>query len=274
MAYKTKLRTILAKSEPSYGVNSSPAAADAVLVNSDLALTPLAGDVVQRDVIRPYMGAYEGLLTNTQVRLTASVEYAGSGTAGTAPRYSPLLRSSRLSETVMGTALTGTSQAGASGSITLAAAASAVNDAYTGMVVSITSGTGNGHVGLITQYVGSTKVATVAAYSSTFVPGVGRSYGIGAHVRYMPISTIDGNGDCPHADRLPSECEPDQQSGRDSPDYVHHHWHLQRTGGCEPGDADLCEPSDTANLPQGYNRRVPIFRRGRVLAVEHSRLRQ
>jgi len=196
MAYKTKLRTILAKTEASsYGVNSSPDGTNAVLVNSNLALTPLAGNTVSRDVIRPYMGAYEGLMADTQVQLTMSVEYAGSGTAGTAPRYSPLLRSSRLSETVMAAALTGTAQAGASGSITLAAGASAVNDAYTGMVVSITSGTGNGHVGLITQYVGSTKVATVAAYTSTFVPGAGSSYSIGANVRYLPISTIDGVAD-------------------------------------------------------------------------------
>lgn len=196
MAYKTKLRTILAKSEASsYGVNSSPDGTNAVLVNSDLALTPLAGDVVSRDVIRPYMGAYEGLLANTQVQLTVSVEYAGSGTAGTAPRYSPLLRSCRLSETVMAAALTGTAQAGAAGTITLAAGSSAVNDAYAGMVVTITSGTGNGHVGLITQYVGSTKVATVAAYTTTFVPGVGSAYSIGANVRYLPISTIDGVAD-------------------------------------------------------------------------------
>lgn len=196
MAYKTKLRTILCKTEgSSYGVNSSPDGTNAVLVNSDLALTPLAGDVVSRDVIRPYMGAYEGLMANTQVQLTVSVEYAGSGTAGTAPRYSPLLRSSRLSETVMGAAVTGTSQAGAAGTITLAAGASAVNDFYTGMVVTITSGTGNGHVGLITQYVGSTKVATVAAYTSTFVPGAASGYSIGANVRYLPISTIDGVSD-------------------------------------------------------------------------------
>jgi hypothetical protein len=196
MAYKTKLRTILAKTEgASYGVSSAPDGSNAVLVNSDLALTPLAGDVVSRDIIRPYMGAYEGLLANTQVQLTLSTEYAGSGTAGTAPRYSPLLRSCRLSETVMGTALTGTAQAGASGTITLAAGASAVNDAYTGMVITITSGTGSGHVGMITQYVGSTKVATVAAYTSTFVPGASSQYSIAANVRYTPISTIDGVSD-------------------------------------------------------------------------------
>ena len=196
MAYKTKLRTILAKTEgSSYGVNSSPDGTNAVLVNSDLALTPLAGDMVSRDVIRPYMGAYEGLLSNTQVQLSLTVEYAGSGTAGTAPRYATLLRSSRLAETTMASALTGTATAGGSGTITLAVGTSAVDDAYTGMVISITGGTGNGHVGLITQYVGSTRVATVAPYTATFVPAASSTYSIGANVSYRPISTIDGVSD-------------------------------------------------------------------------------
>jgi hypothetical protein len=95
----------------------------------------------------------------------------------------------------MGTALTGTAQAGASGTITLAANSSAVNDAYTGMVITITGGTGSGHVGLITQYVGSTKVATVAAYTTNFVPAASSQYSIAANVRYTPISTIDGVSD-------------------------------------------------------------------------------
>jgi hypothetical protein len=196
MAYKTKLRTILAKTEgASYGVNAAPDGTNAVLVNSDLALTPLAGNVVSRDIIRPYMGAYEGLMSDTQVQLQMTVEYAGSGTAGTAPRYAPLLRSSRLSETVMGTALTGTATAGGAGTITLAAGSSAVNDAYTGMVITITAGTGINSIGLITQYVGSTKIATVAAYTSTFTTDNTSAYSIGANVRYMPISTIDGVSD-------------------------------------------------------------------------------
>jgi hypothetical protein len=56
----------------------------------------------------------------------------------------------------------GTAQAGAATTITLAAGASATNDIYNGRVVRIVSGTGAGSSGTITDYVGATKVATIA----------------------------------------------------------------------------------------------------------------
>jgi hypothetical protein len=54
-----------------------------------------------------------------------------------------------------------TAQAGAAGSITLDAGASAVDDFYKGLAVQPISGTGAGQVRLITAYNGTTKVATV-----------------------------------------------------------------------------------------------------------------
>ena len=63
--------------------------------------------------------------------------------------------------TRLATPQTGTAQAGAAGTITLAAAASATNNLYNGCTVQIVSGTGAGEVGLITAYNGGTKVATV-----------------------------------------------------------------------------------------------------------------
>src|SRR5574343_71367 len=63
---------------------------------------------------------------------------------------------------------TGTAQAGADGSITLASGASATSEYYTGCIVKTTGGTGGGGTGgesnqarVITAYNGSTKVATV-----------------------------------------------------------------------------------------------------------------
>lgn len=56
----------------------------------------------------------------------------------------------------------GTAQAGAASTITLDASASAVNDFYAGQQISIVGGTGAGQSRMITGYVGSTKVATVA----------------------------------------------------------------------------------------------------------------
>lgn len=56
---------------------------------------------------------------------------------------------------------TGTAQAGSSTTITLKSTASATNNIYNGMYVTITGGTGVGQVRIIQSYVGSTKVATV-----------------------------------------------------------------------------------------------------------------
>jgi hypothetical protein len=52
-------------------------------------------------------------------------------------------------------------QAGAAGTLTLDASASAVDDFYNGCMVRLVGGTGVGQVRLISDYVGSTKVATV-----------------------------------------------------------------------------------------------------------------
>lgn len=197
MPLRSKQRLVLVKTEgASYGTDSSPDGGNCLFINDDIQLTPLSGDVTQRRVIRPYMGAYEGLIANTQVGISFSVELAGSGAAGTAPRYADLLRSCRTSQTVTGSALTGTAQAGSAGLITLAAAGtSAVNNFYSGQIITITGGTGNGHVGQITAYNGTTKVATVVPITATFVPGASSTYSIASNVAFKPISTIDGVAD-------------------------------------------------------------------------------
>lgn len=55
----------------------------------------------------------------------------------------------------------GTAQAGAASTITLAAGASAADDLYKSQVIKVYSGTGAGQSRIITGYVGATKVATV-----------------------------------------------------------------------------------------------------------------
>jgi hypothetical protein len=55
----------------------------------------------------------------------------------------------------------GAAQAGSATTITLKSTASATNDIYNGMYVTITSGPGVGEIRIIEDYVGSTKVATV-----------------------------------------------------------------------------------------------------------------
>jgi len=188
MPLLSRKRLVLCKAESSYGVDITPDGTDALLVRS-LEVTPIEADVVSRDLIRNYLGNSDQLLAQTRVSISFQVEMAGSGAAATAPRFSSLLKACGMAETITSAAVTGTATAGGAGTITLAAGASAVDDFYNGMVISITSGTGNGHIGLITDYVGSTKVATVQASTATFVPGASSVYSIAANVGYLPVST-------------------------------------------------------------------------------------
>ena len=64
----------------------------------------------------------------------------------------------------------GTAQAGAARTITLRAGASAVDDVFVPMTVRIVSGTGAGQERRLGDYVGATKVATIAAAEADFSP--------------------------------------------------------------------------------------------------------
>lgn len=102
MPLLSRKRLILAKTEATYGTSAAPAGTDAILVRN-LDITPLESDVISRDLIRPYLGNSEQLLANPRVRVTCEVELAGSGTAGTAPRYDALLKACGMSATIVAT---------------------------------------------------------------------------------------------------------------------------------------------------------------------------
>jgi hypothetical protein len=90
--------------------------------------------------------------------------------------------------TIAVSAVTGTAQAGAAGSITLAAAgSSAIDGFYIGQIISITSGTGSGDSGLITAYNGTSKVCAVQRISATFTPGASSAYSIAPNVSMWTV---------------------------------------------------------------------------------------
>lgn len=68
-------------------------------------------------------------------------------------------------------------QAGTSTTITLATAASSVDSFYNGKTIRILSGTGAGSTGLVTGYVGSTRVATISS-AWGIAPASGSVYSI------------------------------------------------------------------------------------------------
>lgn len=96
----TRKRAVLAKIEGTYGTDPTPTgSANAILVKN-LEVTPLAANVVSRDLIRAYLGEFDQLVADKHVECSFEVEIAGSGTAGDAPAYGPLLRACGMSETV------------------------------------------------------------------------------------------------------------------------------------------------------------------------------
>jgi hypothetical protein len=91
---------ILAKIETVYGTDPTPTgAANAILV-SNLTINPLNAKNASRDLIRGYMGGSEQLVGDAHVECSFDVELSGSGAAGTAPAWGPLLRGCGMSEAV------------------------------------------------------------------------------------------------------------------------------------------------------------------------------
>ena len=91
---------ILAKVETTKGTDALPTgAANAILV-SDVTFTPLEGDEVERNNIRPYFGDGGSTMVTQYAKLSFSVEAAGVETPGELPGYDALLRASATSVTV------------------------------------------------------------------------------------------------------------------------------------------------------------------------------
>jgi hypothetical protein len=85
---------ILIKLESVYGVDANPTAADALLVN-ELTFPEMRGEIVDRNLIRPFMGGSSQAVVGEHVAFPFSCEATGSGTVGSAPRFGAALQASR-----------------------------------------------------------------------------------------------------------------------------------------------------------------------------------
>ena len=113
----------------------------------------------------------------------------GSGTGGTAPELGSVLQGCGLSETLLAADVADTAQAGAAGSITLAAGDVSADDDFIGNTIEITGGTGVlGEKRVITDSVASTDVCSVHPDWTT-PPDVTTTYKIRASALYVPAST-------------------------------------------------------------------------------------
>jgi hypothetical protein len=193
MALLIRNSFLLAKTESSYGADPTVANTDAIKIVS-MEVNPLTGTRVERNLIKGFLGADRQPLTNEHVAVTIVFEWGSSGTAGVAPRFSPLLLASGMNLTSVNE-VTGTASGGGTSTITLAAGPFPAVNAYVGFPIELTAGVGSGSKGIITAN-DAAGVLTVLPITATFNTDATSVYKINALSLYQPISTFGASSSC------------------------------------------------------------------------------
>lgn len=93
-------RLLLAAIESTYGTSAAPGDTDALLV-SNLEVSPLQVELLDRELIRPWLGNSEKVVGQRMGQVSFDVELAGSGTAGTGPRWGRILRACGFAQAIV-----------------------------------------------------------------------------------------------------------------------------------------------------------------------------
>lgn len=94
----TRNTLIAAKIETIAGTDAAPTGAANALLVSDMSITPLDAKNIDRALVRGFFGASEQLVGTASVKVSFTIELAGSGTAGTAPALGQLLQAAAIAE--------------------------------------------------------------------------------------------------------------------------------------------------------------------------------
>lgn len=100
MPRKIREQFILAKLEPTYGVDSVPDGANDAFVVSDVEPVQFRANNVGRNIVRGFLGGSEQLVGTRTKAISFTVEVAGSGAATTPPRIGRLLQACGFAQTV------------------------------------------------------------------------------------------------------------------------------------------------------------------------------
>ena len=94
---------ILLKSEVTYALDPVPTGAANALLVSNVSVTPINANEVDRAIIRPYLGGSEQLVGTRYAEVGFDLELAGSGTVATSPAWSAALLACGMAETLVAT---------------------------------------------------------------------------------------------------------------------------------------------------------------------------
>ncbi len=187
-ALRSRNAVVLFKTETTAGTDASPVAADdAVLVeNPQIQFNP---NIVRTNEVTGSLDSRGAIVGGMTAQISCDVYLKGSGTAGTAPEFGPLLKACGWAETLTGTAVPASAEAcGATGSTTtatLGTSASSTADAYNGMPIDFTGNVEGSS--FIADYTAA-KLATLTDTMSGAIDA-STSYQIPANVLYAPASS-------------------------------------------------------------------------------------
>lgn len=103
MSISAKLAILLAKIETAYGTDPTLTGAANAMLAQNITISPMDGQDLSRNLILPYMGNQPTIPTGIMVGIEFDTELAGSGTAGTAPAWGPLMRACGAAEVIVAT---------------------------------------------------------------------------------------------------------------------------------------------------------------------------
>lgn len=187
MNFRTQNALTTAKVETTAGTDAAPTAASNAIRAEPSDWQPNL-ETEQTNFSRGSISMSAPIIAGGMAKMTVKTALMGSATAGTtAPDIGTLFRGCAMSQTLLAADVTGTAQAGAAGTITLAAGASAVDNLYRGLVLETTGGTGPSQRRVISAYNGTSKVATIYP-NFTVTPDATTTYAIRKSALYQPVT--------------------------------------------------------------------------------------
>lgn len=120
MALFWRKKALLLKTEVTYGTDPTPSGAANAIQATEVSINPMEGSDVSRNIDKPYLGGDDVILIDSYVTISFKIELAGSGVAGTAPAWGPVLLACGFEETIVAvTSVTYTPVSTAFGSATI-----------------------------------------------------------------------------------------------------------------------------------------------------------
>jgi len=184
MSLSAKRRAILAKVESSYGVDSTPTGSANALLVTALDVSPMEAETTERNLIRPFFGQAERLMTQIYSKATFEIELAGhsGGIIGAMPKVDAVLRACGFAGTQKTIAISNLVQAAGTATATVGAHNYKVGDKV--LISGATPSAFNG-TQTITAITGTTFSFAIA--SGTASPATGTIIMNSAY-EYLPIS--------------------------------------------------------------------------------------